>query len=533
MTWCVTLLAVWVVPHLIASGTLADVFSGLGLASKSISDFSVADPVEALPRPADSASKRRAARLLSLQRRIYSEGLPWIHSSVGNSSSTENQQQTLPIVWGKQASDWALHKHFVHVGVRSDQKGKVHHHSKSTFRCSCLPASLILAGLLFSSGLLGATAGYLRSDLLWPAFQTEQFRRCVPIAYGSTVILFARISARGSGQGGYAGVRVGEASNPGPLQDPGTPLGGERPRRSPRSSPRRQWRQRQQTDNSMLEEARFLHNAVIDRRSLDATFEQCDLAATTGLSQPTENLSLGGDIGEPSTSAPQPDGTGTTLVTLTASQHASGAGSAEDARPLPTTQTHPPGFVRGGSLVTGENWQASVSRSEQSSVHGGEHVAVPAPPAPTLEPRPAPVRAQAPAQSASVVYHFCPVPGCPQADRTRARGWVTIQSVRNHVEQHRAGRLQGTLPQEWLDQHRLTPCSDCGRLVVGRPGAVHPTCHPRARQQRTEPGLPSPDIDMRPDPQADSLPTLDEISSKRTTTTRHVPKIVGLSGAQS
>eukprot|EP00973_Karenia_brevis_P054639 7594590-Karenia_brevis.AAC.1 len=38
---------------------------------------------------------------------------------------------------------------------------------------------------------------------------------------------------QGSGQGGYAGTRVGEASHPGPA--PGTPVGGERARNSSRS----------------------------------------------------------------------------------------------------------------------------------------------------------------------------------------------------------------------------------------------------------------------------------------------------------
>ena len=45
---------------------------------------------------------------------------------------------------------------------------------------------------------------------------------------------------------------------------------------------------------------------------------------------------------------------------------------------------------------------------------------------------------------------FCPVPGCPCADRTRARGWANHISMRHHIDAHLSGSLQGKVPPAWL-----------------------------------------------------------------------------------
>ena len=78
---------------------------------------------------------------------------------------------------------------------------------------------------------------------------------------------------------------------------------------------------------------------------------------------------------------------------------------------------------------------------------------------------------------------FCPVPNCPAADATRSPGWTSVASMRNHLEGHRTGQLQGSIPPSWLDQQRLMPCPICDRLLVGAPGAVHPRCRPAQRLQ--------------------------------------------------
>ena len=64
-----------------------------------------------------------------------------------------------------------------------------------------------------------------------------------------------------------------------------------------------------------------------------------------------------------------------------------------------------------------------------------------------------PARERSPPRPAQRV--FCPVPCCPCSDARRARGWTNVASMKNHIDAHLAGSLQGDVPATWLDSHAL------------------------------------------------------------------------------
>lgn len=113
---------------------------------------------------------------------------------------------------------------------------------------------------------------------------------------------------------------------------------------------------------------------------------------------------------------------------------------------------------------------------------------------------------------------FCPVPGCPCADATRARGWTSAATLRKHVDAHLAGSLAGRVPADWLQHRDLQRCLVCG-LSVATGFGVHPTCRPTARATAGS-GMARP----RPHSSADGpLPSLTEIQCSNTPTLRRVP----------
>lgn len=75
---------------------------------------------------------------------------------------------------------------------------------------------------------------------------------------------------------------------------------------------------------------------------------------------------------------------------------------------------------------------------------------------------------------------YCPVPGCPSADPSRAAGWTNKSTLRSHVDAHLAGTLQGQVPPQWFKGHNRQRCVVCGLSVSVRYG-THPTCQPAAR----------------------------------------------------
>lgn len=84
-----------------------------------------------------------------------------------------------------------------------------------------------------------------------------------------------------------------------------------------------------------------------------------------------------------------------------------------------------------------------------------------------------PMEVEAGASAAAKI--FCPVSGCPSADRLRARGWASAATVQAHIDAHLAGSLQGDVLAAWLQTHGRQQCPACG-LSVSTRHAIHPTC---------------------------------------------------------
>ena len=63
---------------------------------------------------------------------------------------------------------------------------------------------------------------------------------------------------------------------------------------------------------------------------------------------------------------------------------------------------------------------------------------------------------------------YCHVPSCPRHDQVNTPGWSTVQSMRNHLEEHATGRLLGDIPQiSWL---RITYANAVCAVVSFPPG---------------------------------------------------------------
>ena len=75
---------------------------------------------------------------------------------------------------------------------------------------------------------------------------------------------------------------------------------------------------------------------------------------------------------------------------------------------------------------------------------------------------------------------YCPVPSCPCSDASRAPGWQSVSTMKDHVDAHISGALQGDLPTGWLQAQGRQRCPVCGLSVSIRHG-THPTCRPLAR----------------------------------------------------
>lgn len=92
-----------------------------------------------------------------------------------------------------------------------------------------------------------------------------------------------------------------------------------------------------------------------------------------------------------------------------------------------------------------------------------------------------------------------------------------MSTMRNHIDAHLAGSLQGDVPVAWMDLHSRTRCLVCG-LSVSRAHGVHPTCRPAARAAAVD-GADPMDTDALP------LPSLTAIQAAKTATLRHVPGV--------
>eukprot|EP00971_Amphidinium_carterae_P150867 2991518-Amphidinium_carterae.2 len=61
---------------------------------------------------------------------------------------------------------------------------------------------------------------------------------------------------------------------------------------------------------------------------------------------------------------------------------------------------------------------------------------------------------------------YCPVVGCSKNCPQFAAGWTNTQAMRPHLEEHIQGRLQGSLPEEFLTGHSLSICQVCSKLIA-------------------------------------------------------------------
>jgi hypothetical protein len=90
-----------------------------------------------------------------------------------------------------------------------------------------------------------------------------------------------------------------------------------------------------------------------------------------------------------------------------------------------------------------------------------------------------------------------------------------VAAMRQHLQEHAAGREVGALPADFLATHRLCSCRVCGLLIGTRHGGVCPSCWPTARVSAVvSPSTASPPI----------TPQLKEVFARRVATLKHVPK---------
>eukprot|EP00971_Amphidinium_carterae_P119982 2376506-Amphidinium_carterae.1 len=61
---------------------------------------------------------------------------------------------------------------------------------------------------------------------------------------------------------------------------------------------------------------------------------------------------------------------------------------------------------------------------------------------------------------------YCPVVGCSKNCPQFAAGWTNTQAMRPHLEEHIQGRLQGSIPEEFLTGNSLSICQVCSKLIA-------------------------------------------------------------------
>ncbi|CAK9025335.1 unnamed protein product [Durusdinium trenchii] len=94
-------------------------------------------------------------------------------------------------------------------------------------------------------------------------------------------------------------------------------------------------------------------------------------------------------------------------------------------------------------------------------------------------------------------------------------GWQSVGTMKDHVDAHLSGALQGDIPPAWLQAQGRQRCPVCGLSVSIRHGA-HPTFRPLARAAVGHAG----------EPRAAGLvlPSVDETQASQTPTLRHIPQ---------
>ena len=111
---------------------------------------------------------------------------------------------------------------------------------------------------------------------------------------------------------------------------------------------------------------------------------------------------------------------------------------------------------------------------------------------------------------------YCPVLGCPHSYSERVAGWSSHTSMRDHLNDHCAGRFVGPIPQQYHDEHQLGQCEVCSKLLSRRFGNTCPRCRPQLAQPTTQSG--------QGRPREAQAPSLEQIFAKRAPTKASVPK---------
>eukprot|EP00971_Amphidinium_carterae_P129601 2566869-Amphidinium_carterae.1 len=109
---------------------------------------------------------------------------------------------------------------------------------------------------------------------------------------------------------------------------------------------------------------------------------------------------------------------------------------------------------------------------------------------------------------------YCPVPGCIHHNPHSSPGWLSSAGMRDHLQEHATGRLQGDIPLSYMVEHRLGQCSVCHRLISSRFGLACPRCRPSLREG------PRPDARVVP---AD-YPSMETVMMTHIQTRRYIPE---------
>ena len=109
---------------------------------------------------------------------------------------------------------------------------------------------------------------------------------------------------------------------------------------------------------------------------------------------------------------------------------------------------------------------------------------------------------------------YCPVSLCPRSDHTKAKGWETVRSLRDHMKEHQ-GRAKGAVPTEYLEFYDLKSCPVCGKLIAKSRKSC-PSCAPKYRMATSN--------NLSDTSATDDLPSLDEIFTTRARLLKYIPK---------
>ena len=78
---------------------------------------------------------------------------------------------------------------------------------------------------------------------------------------------------------------------------------------------------------------------------------------------------------------------------------------------------------------------------------------------------------------------LCPVAACPEASTSSSKHFRDFTSIKNHLNDHCTGHLDGAVPVSFLSQHGYTQCRVCDKVSHTRYKGICPRCKPKVRTQ--------------------------------------------------